>query len=265
MQVLTAAIGWQAFRSVEPELHPSPSAQDASTQRNAMNSAKLRERLLKIMIMELGSPHDSIVEVAKIGVLQALEHNMLPKPILQEALRPILTDLAYYYRINLRLLRHLHRLLDLLSGQFNVTLGEKLSEHLKKWIDVNNILQPTQPVSWAPGTECEVAAGMLDIFHKLPSQARKFLETHGNAMLEAIFVKQCSCDDICGLPRMPLRTIATCSCRRQAWTRGTDNWVRRGIAKASWLCCPLQTVVPISATPRALFESLSNRQCGLLH
>jgi hypothetical protein len=41
----------------------------------------------QIMIMELGSPHDSIVEVAKIGVLQALEHNMLPKPILQEALR----------------------------------------------------------------------------------------------------------------------------------------------------------------------------------
>lgn len=40
-----------------------------------------------------------------------------------------------------------HALLqDLLSGQFNVTLGEKLSEHLKKWIDVGNILQPTQPV-----------------------------------------------------------------------------------------------------------------------
>lgn len=37
---------------------------------------------------------------------------------------------------------------DLLSGQFNVTLGDKLSEHLKKWIDVTNILQPPQPVSW---------------------------------------------------------------------------------------------------------------------
>lgn len=36
-------------------------------------------------------------------------------------------------------------------------------------------------VSWAPGTEWEVAAGMLDIFHKLPSQAKKFLETHGEA------------------------------------------------------------------------------------
>lgn len=36
---------------------------------------------------------------------------------------------------------------DLLSGQFNVTLGDKLSEHLKKWIDVTNVLQPPQPVS----------------------------------------------------------------------------------------------------------------------
>ena len=40
----------------------------------------------------------------------------------------------------------LPRLQDLLSGQFNVTLGDKLSEHLKKWIDVGNILQPPQPV-----------------------------------------------------------------------------------------------------------------------
>lgn len=45
---------------------------------------------------------------------------------------------------------------DLLSGQFNVTLGDKLSEHLKKWIDVTNVLQPPQPVkpilcwSWPP-------------------------------------------------------------------------------------------------------------------
>jgi hypothetical protein len=39
------------------------------------------------MIMELGSTHEPIIEVAKAGVLLALEHNMLPKPILQEALR----------------------------------------------------------------------------------------------------------------------------------------------------------------------------------
>lgn len=37
--------------------------------------------------MELGSTHESIIDVARSGVLMALEHNMLPKPILQEALR----------------------------------------------------------------------------------------------------------------------------------------------------------------------------------
>lgn len=41
----------------------------------------------QVLIMELGSTHDSIIDVARSGVLLALEHNMLPKPILQEALR----------------------------------------------------------------------------------------------------------------------------------------------------------------------------------
>lgn len=38
---------------------------------------------------------------------------------------------------------------------------------------------PRLQVAWASGTEWEVAAGMLDIFHKLPMQAKKFLETQG--------------------------------------------------------------------------------------
>lgn len=42
---------------------------------------------VQVLIMELGSTHESIIGVAKSGVLLALEHNMLPKPILQEALR----------------------------------------------------------------------------------------------------------------------------------------------------------------------------------
>lgn len=270
------------------------------------------------------------------------------RPLPTHLCRPILTDLAFYNRINLRLLRHLHRLLvswrvhpaclplcsgacsgvpstsarvfvrrmhgmcptvalspcplahthahphahsthshtpkpacysnlqDLLSGQFNVTLGDKLSEHLKKWIDVGNVLQPPQPVSsvldcwlgchthvcmcclrallllhqgalcpssiwpcghqvstslycaagaphvhlplhflltfttsvcvlqvaWAPGQEWEVAAGMLDIFHKLPPQAKKFLETQGEPIL-------CCCA-VCLLPVMCATSSASC-------------------------------------------------------
>jgi transformation/transcription domain-associated protein len=182
LQVLSAAIGWKAFRESEstPANSDAPTAVGEAVADGAVKLGKLREKLLKVLIMELGSTHDVTAEVAKSGVLLALEHNMLPKSILQEALRPILTDLAFYNRIHLRLLRHLHRLLDLLSGQFNVTLGDKLAEHLKKWIDVANVLQPPQPVAWAPGTEWEVAAGMLDIFHKLPGAAKKFLESQGD-------------------------------------------------------------------------------------
>ncbi|PRW20721.1 phosphotransferase inositol or phosphatidylinositol kinase [Chlorella sorokiniana] len=184
LQVLSAAIGWKAFRESEstPANSDAPTAVGEAVADGAVKLGKLREKLLKVLIMELGSTHDVTAEVAKSGVLLALEHNMLPKSILQEALRPILTDLAFYNRIHLRLLRHLHRLLDLLSGQFNVTLGDKLAEHLKKWIDVANVLQPPQPVAWAPGTEWEVAAGMLDIFHKLPGAAKKFLESQGKCV-----------------------------------------------------------------------------------
>ncbi|KAL4854024.1 Transcription-associated protein 1 [Chlorella vulgaris] len=163
---------------------------------------RLRTACLEVLTATIGwqafSPHEAIINVAKSGVLLALEHNMLPKPILQEALRPILTDLAFYNRINLRLLRHLHHLLDLLSGQFNVTLGDKLSEHLKKWIDV----------SWAPGTEWEVASGMLDIFHKLPQQAKKFLETQGDR--PGIVVLTIGLED--SLPKLPGTVIPSKLC-----------------------------------------------------
>ena len=52
---------------------------------------------------------------------------------------------------------------DLLSGQFNVTLGDKLSEHLKKWIDVSNVLQTPQPVR-RPLT-CIPAVGIYSYHH----------------------------------------------------------------------------------------------------
>lgn len=67
---------------------------------------------------------------------------------------------------------------DLLAGQFNVTLGQKLTEHLQKWMKAEEFLHtPAQPVAWEPGTEWEVAASMLDVFHKLPPAAAEFLET----------------------------------------------------------------------------------------
>lgn len=51
---------------------------------------------------------------------------------------------------------------DLLSGQFNVTLGEKITEHLKKWVDAEKWIspQPPQPVGCYSGVGW---GGMLDM------------------------------------------------------------------------------------------------------
>ena len=58
------------------------------------------------------------------------------------------------------LLQGLARLLELLSNWFNVTLGAKLLDHLKKWLEPEKLAQSQK--SWKTGDEPKIAAG--DIF-----------------------------------------------------------------------------------------------------
>lgn len=53
--------------------------------------------------------------------------------------------------------------------------GEKLIDHLKKWLEPDKVV--TLPHSWDTGEEAAVAAATLNLFHLLPNQAVKFLET----------------------------------------------------------------------------------------
>jgi hypothetical protein len=178
MEVLVAALAWPAFRAggdVEIKAHPWGPGGDLLT----ITGLQLRDRMAMSFIRRLGSPHDEIVELATQGLKFTSANDMLEKQVLHEALRPILMDLAVYHRMTVQLLRHVHRLMDLLSGQFNVTLGQKLTEHLQKWMEADKYLHgQAQAVAWEPGTEWEIAASMLNIFHKLPPAAKEFLETH---------------------------------------------------------------------------------------
>ena len=63
------------------------------------------------------------------------------------------------------------------SALFCLVTGEKLIEHLKKWLDTTKLLET--PHSWEPGQESDIAAAILELFHLLPQQASKFLETQG--------------------------------------------------------------------------------------
>ncbi|KAL2497631.1 Phosphatidylinositol 3- and 4-kinase family protein with FAT domain [Abeliophyllum distichum] len=72
------------------------------------------------------------------------------------------------------LLQGLARLLELLSNWFNVTLGGKLLEHLKKWLEPEKLAQSQK--SWKAGEEPKIAAAIIELFHLLPSAAGKFLD-----------------------------------------------------------------------------------------
>lgn len=83
----------------------------------------------------------------------------MPKELLQSSLRPILVNLAQTKNLSMPLLQGLARLLELLSNWFNVTLGGKLLEHLKKWLEPEKLAQSQK--SWKAGEEPKIAAGKV--------------------------------------------------------------------------------------------------------
>ena len=103
MEVLVAAIKWPAFqKSKANDTEPFSDAHKFSQQ--------LRDRVLKLFIRRLGSPSSRVVALAAEGIHVVMTKNLVEKEIFHEALRPILVDLAVYQRINMQLLRHVHKL-----------------------------------------------------------------------------------------------------------------------------------------------------------
>ncbi|EIE23491.1 hypothetical protein COCSUDRAFT_65942 [Coccomyxa subellipsoidea C-169] len=156
LSMLCAAMQWDDFR-------------------DSGDLAELRGRIIQIFFKHLTSSNEVAVCMSQEGLSAVIAHQKMPKHLLQTSLRPILVNLAYYNKLKLPLLRGLARLLNLLASWFNVTLGEKLIDHLKKWLEPEKLLQVTH--SWEPGQECHIAAAILDLFHLLPPPAVKFLES----------------------------------------------------------------------------------------
>ena len=102
--------------------------------------------------------------------------------------------------------------------------GEKLIEHLKKWLDTTKLLET--PHSWEPGQESDIAAAILELFHLLPQQAHKFLETQGvSSVLTNTSGPTAELNDVtCTCLKTHLRTFAApdhqeCAARRRENTR----------------------------------------------
>eukprot|EP00252_Welwitschia_mirabilis_P021819 TRINITY_DN5712_c0_g1_i1.p1 TRINITY_DN5712_c0_g1~~TRINITY_DN5712_c0_g1_i1.p1 ORF type:complete len:3567 (+),score=681.06 TRINITY_DN5712_c0_g1_i1:1467-10703(+) len=135
---------------------------------------ELRSRIISMFFKSLTCRTPEIVAVAKEGLRQVVQQQKMPKDLLQSSLRPILVNLTNTRGLTMPLLQGLARLLELLSNWFNVTLGEKLLEHLKKWLEPEKLSQAQK--SWKVGEEPKIAAAIIELFHLLPPTAGKFLE-----------------------------------------------------------------------------------------
>ncbi|KAG2376186.1 uncharacterized protein HKW66_Vig0156600 [Vigna angularis] len=137
------------------------------------NHSELRAKIISMFFKSLTCRTPEIVVVAKEGLRQVINQRM-PKELLQSSLRPILVNLAHTKNLSMPLLLGLARLLELLSNWFNVTLGGKLLEHLKRWLEPEKLAQSQK--SWKAGEEPKIAAAIIELFHLLPPAASKFLD-----------------------------------------------------------------------------------------
>lgn len=138
------------------------------------NHSELRAKIISMFFKSLTCRTPEIVAVAKEGLRQVINQQRMPKELLQSSLRPILVNLAHTKNLSMPLLQGLARLLELLSNWFNVTLGGKLLEHLKKWLEPEKLAQSQK--AWKAGEEPKIASAIIELFHLLPNAAAKFLD-----------------------------------------------------------------------------------------
>ena len=187
LEVLVSSLDWSSFREAGEDLKVvNHNWEPVDSRESIQIMGVLRARMVSAFVKNLGSTSEKLCELSKHGLQLVKRFKMLEKVNLNEVLRPILLDTATISRLDVDRLDHLHRLLEIISDSFQKTLGEKLIEHLQAWIDYEQVMlelnRNRTTHAWEPGTECEIAVKMLDVFHKLPVWALSFLEsqTEGN-------------------------------------------------------------------------------------
>ena len=159
--------------NVPPPAAPPPAAEGQAPPAVPPPPADLRSKVVSVFFLCLIRGREAVAAPAKKGIQVALDRKNLPKELLQSSLRPILLNLATYRTLTLPLLSGLAELLSLLSAWFNVTLGEKLLEHLDRWMYLERL--QAENTAWKPGEDAKVAAAIIELFHLLPDVAKVFL------------------------------------------------------------------------------------------
>lgn len=143
-----------------------------------------RGRIFQVFFKSLHSDMPEVVEAAHRGIKQVVSpQNKLPKELLQQGLRPILTTLTNHKTLTLAGLDGLARLLELLTNYFKVEIGRKLLDHLKLWAEPS-LLQEIAGQALCDHGDIKIMVAILNVFHLLPPTAHIFMDEFILAVLE---------------------------------------------------------------------------------
>ncbi|KAI7902282.1 uncharacterized protein BX663DRAFT_552217 [Cokeromyces recurvatus] len=141
-------------------------------------------RIIQVFFKSLYSKSPEVVDAAHRGLKQVLaQQYKLPKELLQQGLRPILTTLSNYKTLSVAGLEGLARLLELLTNYFKVEIGNKLLDHLRQWADPA-VLHEVSEKNLYENHEVKIIVAILNIFHLLPAAAHIFLDGLVSAVID---------------------------------------------------------------------------------
>ena len=129
----------------------------------------VRERITSVLFTSLTSRNSAIVSIAKGGLVAVKPH--MNKNTLKQSVSPILMSLQALSKLSIPLLEALEYLLELLAEWFSPTLGEKLLEHIKYWLELEEDAAPAVPgqvVQKKSPKDVKLIAAIVNLFHLLP-------------------------------------------------------------------------------------------------
>ena len=143
-----------------------------------------RSRIISVFFKLLYSKSSAVIEAANSALKKILiQHNKLPKQLLQNGLRPILMNLQDFRRLTIPGLDGLARLLALLTNYFKVEIGAMLLGHMEAIADAN-MLQRISFTLVEQNHQMKLIAAILNIFHLLPPAANAFMNDVVNKVLD---------------------------------------------------------------------------------
>ncbi|CAO3698502.1 unnamed protein product [Rhizopus microsporus] len=161
---------------------------DFSNQRQT----RMRTRIIQVFFKSLYSSTPEVVEAAHRGLKQVLsQQSKLPRELLEQGLRPILSNLSNHQKLTVSGLEGLARLLELLTVYFKVEIGKKLLDHLTQLADPS-ALQEAAGTALCNNHSVKIIVAILNVFHLLPAAAHIFLDNLVSAVLNMESHLRCS-------------------------------------------------------------------------